>query len=206
MYHHVEDGIILFFLNIGIHQPDCTVLHLRRVILVLRLSHASFTSERWAVHTDFPRVLSVNRFHDDTSNYARIASFDILSKQLFTLSLLSLGSIQSDLRKVPLNIPRIFIFPRWMHCVSSYIISVSCILILSSWLPPHPQSDVNLLSLIVKLSSVHFVCSQIIVSESILKTSLQYLLKQRMRVYTMMVPANARKYRVYAKEWCGFRS
>jgi len=46
VYHHLEDGIILFFLNIGIHQPDCTVSHLRRLIAVLRVSHASYTSER----------------------------------------------------------------------------------------------------------------------------------------------------------------
>lgn len=89
---------------------------------------------------------------------------------------------------------RILIFPSWKHCVSSYIISVNCIVILSFWLPLHPQSDyVNLLSLIVKLSSVQFVCSHITVSESILKTSFQYLPKQRMRMYTILVPANARK-------------
>ena len=90
---------------------------------------------------------------------------------------------------------RILVFPSWMHCVSSYIISVSCILILSSWLPLHPQSDyVNLLSLIVKLPSVQFVCSRIIVCESILKTSFLYLPKHRMRMYTITVRANARKY------------
>jgi hypothetical protein len=54
---------------------------------------------------------------------------------------------------------------------------------LSSWLLLHPQIDyVNLLSLIVKLSSVQFAHSLVIVSESILKASLQYLPKQRMRM------------------------
>ena len=47
---------------------------------------------------------------------------------------------------------RIHIFTRWMQSVSSYIISVSYILILSRWLRLHPQSYyVNLLSQIVKL-------------------------------------------------------
>jgi len=97
--------------------------------------------------------------------------------------------------KYPKGLNRILIFLSWMDCVFSYIISVSSILILSSWLPVHPQNDyVNLLSPIVKLSSVQFVCSQFIVSESILKTSFQYLPKQRMRMYTVMVPANAHKY------------
>jgi hypothetical protein len=49
------------------------------------------------------------------------------------------------------GLSRILIFPNWMHCMSSYIISVRCILILSSWLFLHPQSDyVNLLSLILR--------------------------------------------------------